>query len=107
MGRLSRHHGVVSPAACAHGLPLKTCEICRVLEPTAVPAARSPRPDRRRGGLPANLVVAIVAVVGFLVVGWVAAAFFAVLRMIELLAVAAIAGWVGWKLGVRQGRDPS
>ena len=45
-----------------------------------------------------------MAVVGFVVVGWVAATFFAVLRIIELLAVAAIAGWVGWKLGVRQGR---
>lgn len=78
-----------------------------MLEPTAVPAARSRRPDRSRGGLPANLVgLAIVAVVGFLAVGWVAAAFFAVLRIIELLAVAAMAGWVGWKLGVRQGRRP-
>ncbi len=78
-----------------------------MLEPTAVPAARSPRPDRRRGGLPANLVVvAILAVVGFLAVGGIAAAFFAVLRIIELLAVAAIAGWAGWKLGVRQGRKP-
>ena len=76
-----------------------------MLEPTAIPAAGSPRPDRRRGGLPANVVVvAIVAVVGLLVVGGVAAAFFAVLRVIELVAVAAIAGWFGWKLGVRQGR---
>ena len=98
---------VVSSTTCPHGLPPKTCQICRVLEPTVVPAARSPRPDRRRGGLPANLVgLAIVAVVGVLVVGWVAAAFFAVLRIIELVAVASIAGWVGWKLGVRQGRRP-
>lgn len=97
----------MSPPTCPHGLPTKTCQICRVLEPTAVPAARSPRPDRRRGGLPANLVVvAIVAVVGVVAVGWVAAALFAVFRIIELLAVAAIAGWVGWKLGVRQGRRP-
>ena len=95
----------MSPTTCPHGLPTKTCQICRVLEPTAVPAARPPRPDRRRGGLPANLVVvAIVAVVGFLIVGSVAAAFFAVLRIIELFAVAAIGGWVGWKLGLRQGR---
>jgi hypothetical protein len=48
--------------------------------------------------------VAIVAVVGFVVFGWVAAAFFAVLHILELVAVAAGAGWVGWKLGVRQGR---
>ncbi len=95
---------VVSSTTCPHGLPKSKCQICRVLEPTAVPDRRSSRPDRRvsfPGGL---ATVAVVAVVGFLVVGWVAAAFFAVLRIIELLAVAAIAGWVGWKLGVRQGR---
>ena len=96
---------VVSSTTCPHGLPPEKCQICRVLEPTAVPASRSARPARRGVGLPANIaVVAIVAVVGFVVVGWVAAAFFAVLRVIELLAVAAIAGWAGWKLGVRQGR---
>ena len=39
-----------------------------------------------------------------MVVGWLAAAFFAVLRIVELVAIAAIAGWVGWKLGVRHGR---
>ena len=93
----------MSPATCPHGLPPKTCQICRVLEPTAVPAGR--RPDRGRAGLGGNLaVVAIAAVVGFVVLGWVAAAFFAVLRIVELLAVAAVAGWVGFKLGVQQGR---
>jgi hypothetical protein len=46
----------------------------------------------------------VVAVVGFVVLGWVAAAFFAVLRVVELLAVAALAGWAGWRLGVRNGR---
>jgi hypothetical protein len=95
--------GVVSPATCPHGLPRDKCQICQVLEPTAVPAGR--RAGLGRAGLGGNLaVVAIVAVVGFLVVGWVAAAFFAVLRIVELLAVAAIAGWVGWKLGVQQGK---
>jgi hypothetical protein len=93
---------VVSSPTCPHGLPRGTCQICRVLEPSAVPTAPE---RRRRGGLPANLaVVAIVAVVGFVVVGWVAAAFFAVLRIIELLAVAAVAGWVGWRAGLHQGR---
>jgi small-conductance mechanosensitive channel len=98
---------VVSRTTCPHGLPLTTCEICRVLEPTAVPAARSARPDRRRGALPGNLaVVAIVALVGFVALGWVAAAFFVALRIIELVVVAGIAGWAGWKLGVRRGRKP-
>lgn len=94
--------GVVS-RSCPHGLARDTCQICQVLEPTTVPAGR------RTGLGPAKLggnlaVLAVVAVVGFLVLGWVAAAFFAVLRIVELLAVAAVAGWVGWKLGVQQGK---
>jgi len=98
--------GVVSSATCPHGLPRDTCQICRALEPTTVPAGRSGRrPEHRRAGLGGNLAgLAIVAVVGFVVLGWVAAAFFAVLRIVELLAVAAVAGWVGWKLGVQQGK---
>lgn len=96
----------VASTTCPHGLPPETCQICRVLEPTAVPAGRSDRrPDSRRGGLAGNLVaLAVVAAVGFLVVGWVLAAVFAVLRILELLAVAAVSGWVGWKIGFRQGR---
>jgi hypothetical protein len=100
--------GRVTPTTCPHGLPPKSCQICRVLEPTSVPAGRSgrrPARERAGAGLGGNLaVVAVVAVVGFVVLGWVAAAFFAVIRIVELLAIAAIAGWVGWKLGVRQGR---
>ncbi|HVL04843.1 MAG TPA: hypothetical protein VM388_02580 [Acidimicrobiales bacterium] len=93
----------MSSATCPHGLSRDKCQICRVLEPTAVPAGR--RPGLRPAGLGGNLVVvAVVAVVGFVALGWVAAAFFAVLRIVELLAVAAIAGWLGWKLGVQQGK---
>lgn len=63
------------------------------------------RPRRSRAGLPGGLVtVAVLAVVAFVVVGWVAAAFFALLRIVELLAVAAGGGWVGWRLGVHHGR---
>ena len=95
--------GIVSPATCPHGLSRDTCQICQVLEPTAVPAGR--RAGLGRAGMGGNLaVVALLAVVGFVVLGWVAAAFFAVLRIVELLAVAAGAGWVGWKLGVQQGK---
>jgi hypothetical protein len=93
----------VSRSPCPHGLPRDKCQICQVLEPTAVPAGR--RASMGRAGLGGNLaVVAIAAVVGFVVLGWVAAAFFAVLRIVELLAVAAVAGWVGWKVGVQQGK---
>jgi len=97
---------LVTLTTCPHGLPPKTCQICRVLEPTAVPAGRSGwQASTRRGGLGGNLaVLAVVAVVGFVVVGWVAAAFFAVLRILELLAVAAVAGWVGFKVGVQKGK---
>ena len=97
---------VVTPTTCPHGLPPKTCQICRVLKPTTVPAGRSGRPpSTRRGGVGGNLaVVAVVAIVGFVVVGWVAAAFFAVLRIVELLAVAGVAGWVGFKVGVQKGK---
>jgi hypothetical protein len=49
-------------------------------------------------------MLAVLAVVGFVVVGWVAAAFFAVLRIVELLAVAGVAGWVGFKVGVQKGK---
>ena len=99
----------VDSTACPHGLPRATCEICRVLEPT--PVGRTGSPGLRRGAgarrLPGGLAtVAVVAVVGFVVLGWLAAAFFAVLRIIERLVVAMIAGWVGWQLGVRRGRRP-
>jgi hypothetical protein len=93
----------VSSTICPHGLPRATCEICRLMEPGSLDA----RPHRpaRRGGVPGSLVtLVVVALVGFVVVGWVAAAFFALLHVIELLAVALVAGWVGFKLGVHQGR---
>ena len=74
------------------------------MDPAPVLHPRARRPARR-GGLPGGLVtVAVVAIVGFVVLGWVVAAFFAVLRILELLAVAAVSGWVGWKLGVHRGR---
>jgi Flp pilus assembly protein TadB len=101
--------GLVNSTTCPHGLPRSTCEICRILEPTAVPDRGARRRPARRpgGGLGGSLAtVAIVAVVGFVVLGWVAAAFFAVLRILELVAVAAVAGWVGYQVGVRRRRRP-
>ena len=95
----------MSAATCPHGLTRETCEICRVLDAKPVrPATAAVGPKRRRGGLPSLATVVVVAVLGFVVLGWVAAAVFAVLRILELLAVAAAAGWVGFRLGVRRGR---
>ena len=95
----------MTAALCPHGLPPATCEICRVLDPTPVAAARR-SPGRRPGGrgLPSVATLVVVAIVGFVVLGWVAAAVFAVLRILELIAIAAVAGWVGFRLGLRQGR---
>jgi hypothetical protein len=94
----------MSPTTCPHGLDPAVCEICRVLQPTPVLAGR-PTPGRTgRRGLPSVATVVVLAIVGFLVVGWVAAAVFAVLRILELVAIAAGAGWVGFRLGVRRGR---
>ena len=60
---------------------------------------------RRSSPLGATLVVlAVVAVLGLLLVSWFAALAWAVIRVVELVAVAVIAGWVAWRLGVRHGR---
>lgn len=95
---------VVTSTTCPHGLPRATCEICQVLEPTPVRSGAGPARRPGRGGLASVASLVVVAVVGFLVVGWVAAAVFAVLRIVELLAVAVFAGWAGFRLGVHRGR---
>jgi lysylphosphatidylglycerol synthetase-like protein (DUF2156 family) len=101
--------GERSPQICPHGLTTGTCLICQTLTPS--PSARAlpeddRRPPRRRSfGVGATLaVLAVVAVAGLLVVSWVAAFAWAVIRLVELVAVALVAGWVGWRLGVRHGR---
>lgn len=97
---------VVSPTTCPHGLDPATCEICRVLQPTPVLSARPSSPGRSGGRrLPSLATIVVVAILGFVVVGWVAAAVFAVLHIVELLAIAAVAGWVGFRLGVLRGRS--
>jgi hypothetical protein len=87
--------------SCPHGLDRARCEICRILDPAVGPAGA------RRPALGANLpgglaTIAVAAVVGLVVLGWVAAAFFAVLRILELLGVAIVAGWLGFQLGRRR-----
>ncbi len=88
---------------CPHGLPRTSCEICRLMEPASIDTGLH-RPARRRSVPGSVVTLVVVALVGFVVVGWVAAAFFALLHIIELLAVALVAGWIGFKLGVHQGR---
>lgn len=94
---------------CPHGLERAGCLICRTLAPTAPRPARLDQnraaASRRSFGVGSTLaVLAVVAVAGVLVVAWVAAFAWALIRLVELVAVALIAGWVGWRLGVRHGR---
>ena len=81
-------------------------------DPAPVPVPVAVRPDgvrppdqRRSGGLGIRLfgvlVLAIVAIVGvWIIVGLV----LAVLHIVELIAAALVAGWIGWMLGVHHGR---
>jgi hypothetical protein len=81
-------------------------------DPLPTPAQVAVRPDRvtppeRRGSgglglkLFGVLVLAIVAIIGvWIIVGLV----LAVLHIVELIAAALVAGWVGWTLGVHHGR---
>jgi Flp pilus assembly protein TadB len=78
------------------------------LRPAPTPAPVRPdaietRPARTGLGvrLVGFLILAIVAVIA----AWVVLGFvLAVLRIVEIVAAALVAGWVGWKLGVRHGR---
>ena len=86
-----------------------TCLICATLGSSGgatVRPERSEAQDRRRALSfgPTLGVLAIVAIAGLLLVSWVAAFAWAVFRLLELVAVAVVAGWVGWRLGVRHGR---
>jgi lysylphosphatidylglycerol synthetase-like protein (DUF2156 family) len=102
------------PALCPHGMTSATCLICETLTPSRAARGRAARarseaarePARRRsvGVGPTVVVLAVVAIAGLLVVSWVAAFAWALIRLVELVAVATVAGWVGWRLGVRHGR---
>lgn len=103
--------GGPAPGTCPHGLTATTCLICETLTPSRRPeAAFAADPDRgsvrrRSRGLGSGLaVLAVVAVVGLLVVSWVAALAWALIRLVELVAVAVVSGWICWRLGVRHGR---
>ncbi len=104
------HDGVMGDRGlCPHGLERASCLICRTLAPTGPRPARLDQDrvaERRRSfGVGRTLaVLPVVAVAGLLVVSWVAAFAWALIRLVELVAVALVAGSVGWRLGVRHGR---
>jgi len=119
------------PAPCAHGLPAADCLICRTLG-TPATTAEQPRRQRRRdapaagtvqvlgpgrtvpadrrrqGSLAGRLVLFSLALVGLALAMWVVVgAVFAVFHLIELVAVALLAGWLGYRLGHARGRHQS
>lgn len=98
----------LSRSMCPHGRTPSTCLICQALDAGELSDAPSRRetPERRDGGSLSWTVakLGIVAVLALVVVSWAAAFFWAAFRILELVAVAVIVGWVCWRLGVRHGR---
>jgi hypothetical protein len=83
-------------ALCPHGLPAPECLICPAL-PQVATAAGAPQ-TRSRSSIHIAGVVAVIAVIG--VAAWiVAGVVFAILHVLELVAVGAVAGWVGYRVG--------
>jgi hypothetical protein len=126
-----RHHGVVA-TTCIHGFAPGTCLICQTLSPgtkvkepkpsrrqakaeakrsaaTPVPAVRAPspvaRPEPARPGSTGlrALGVIFLIVLGFLAFWWVLHFVLGVLHVVEIFAAAAIAGYVGYRIGVYEG----
>ena len=92
-------------ALCPHGLPASECLICPTLPGVAAsgPTAGQALQSRPRTSMHVAGVVAVIAVIG--VAAWiVAGVVFAILHVLELVAVGAIAGWVGYRVGYFQGR---
>jgi Flp pilus assembly protein TadB len=128
-----RQHGGVA-STCIHGFAPGTCLICQTLEdrpakatkqaegktsrraaraiPPAATAPAAVRPDAviapretRGSGIGIRLLgFAVVVIAALVVVSLVAHVVLAVLRILELVAAAVVAGWIGWKLGVHHGR---
>lgn len=85
------------PATCPHGLPASECLIC----PTLPRPAGADVPVRREGsrtGIHLAGVAAAVVVLGL--AAWaLAGVVFGLLHVLELIAVAAAAGWAGYRIG--------
>jgi hypothetical protein len=96
---------------CPHGIAEGECLICKTLpgssrppvKPDAVYSGRRDI-DRRRSftSHPALVVIGVVVVA---LVAWaLLGAVFTALHTIELIVVAAVAGWVGYRVGRYSGR---
>jgi hypothetical protein len=86
---------------CPHGLPQADCLICPRV-PVAAARATMTEPGSRRIGLHLAGVIGGIVVIGL--VAWVVAGLvFAVLHVVELIAVGAMAGWGGYRLGFFRG----
>jgi Flp pilus assembly protein TadB len=120
-------------ATCIHGFEPGQCLICQTLSPsqeesggrrhnrrTAKAEARSHQDrlpagavevvdsdDRPRGSRAAShILIAVVLVILAVIAFWVVAGVvFAVLRLVEILAVAIVAGVLGYRLGRVRGRQ--
>jgi Flp pilus assembly protein TadB len=104
---LSHHGGVAN--TCIHGFAPGTCLICGTLAGRPSPPLRpdaivAPR-ERRSSGVGLRVAGFLTIAVVALIAVWIVAGFvFAVLRILEVVAVAVVAGGLGWRLGVRHGR---
>jgi len=116
---------------CPHGFSPPECLICRTLgtqpkvqvetsgripfPPSGVPLRGTPvKPDavypsatRRRlpGSTGTHIALVVVGLLAIGLVAWiVAGVVFALLHVVELILVAAVAGWAGYRLGHYRGR---
>jgi hypothetical protein len=111
----------IPTSTCIHGMDSASCLICRTLGTTTATAATADRTtsiptgrpeviqgqrrarSHRIGGL--GLVGWLFVIVGLAVLGWwVLGLVWAVLRIVELVAVGLLCGYVGYKIGVVAGR---
>ena len=80
---------------CPHGLPADECLICPTL-PAHMSGGATTR--HRRPGVHVVAAITAIAVIGL--VAWaVAGVVWALLHVLELIAVATLAGWAGYRLG--------
>jgi hypothetical protein len=123
---------VVTDSTCSHGFLSSECLICRTLgsqpqvhvdasRPVSAPRRGSPPPveraaqpdvvygpgavDRPSHELSWYVARAALAVVAIALVAWIlAGVVFALVRVVELIAVAGLAGWAGYSVGHYRGR---